>query len=66
MKISKNKSAKCVFAFVGVLSLFSAALVGQIKTPTHAKVYYGPEDRQWLNLYLPSGDKPTPVFYTLP
>ena len=51
-----------LLTFVGVLSLLSGALFGQVKTPTHAKVSYGPEDRQWLNLYLPSGSEPTPVF----
>ena len=44
------------------MSLLSVGLFGQIKTPTHAHVSYGPEDRQWLNLYLPSGDEPAPVF----
>lgn len=62
MKSSKLKSAKCLFGFVGALSLFSTALVGQVKTPTHAHVSYGPEERQWLNIYLPSGDEATPVF----
>jgi|GEM_PF-1072932 len=62
MKISKHKSVKCVFAFACALSLISTALFGQIKTPTHPHVSYGPEDRQWLNLYLPSGDEPAPVF----
>ena len=46
--------AKCLSAFVCALSLSSVALVGQVKTPTHSRVSYGPEDRQWLNLYLPS------------
>ena len=54
--------ARRLLAFVGVLSLLSGALFGQTKAPTHAKVSYGPEDRQWLNLYLPSGNEPTPVF----
>jgi hypothetical protein len=44
------------------MSLFPAALFGQEKKPTHAHVSYGSEDRQWLNLYLPSGSKPAPVF----
>lgn len=51
-----------MLAFVGLLSLLSVSLFGQVKTPTHARVSYGPEDRQWLNLYLPSGDEPAPVF----
>ncbi len=62
MKISKRKFEKCVLAFACAISLTSTALFGQVKTPTQAKVSYGPEDRQWLNLYLPSGDEPTPVF----
>ena len=37
-------------------------LVGQVKTPTHRQVSYGPEERQWLNLYLPEGKDPAPVF----
>ena len=69
MNTFSKTSAKCLLALVGSLSLFSAALVGQVsskapptKTPTHARVSYGPEDRQWLNLYLPSGKEPAPVF----
>lgn len=54
--------AKCWFTFVGTLFLFPALLVAQEKTPTHAHLSYGPEERQWLNLYLPSGDAPAPVF----
>lgn len=30
--------------------------------PTHSHVSYGPADRQWLNLYLPSGSERAPVF----
>jgi len=56
------KHAKRWLAFVCAMSLSSAALFGQVKTPTHAHVSYGPEDRQWLNLYLPSGKEPAPVF----
>jgi|GEM_PF-475149 len=40
----------------------AAAQPTEVRTPTHAKVSYGSEDRQWLNLYLPSSDEPTPVF----
>lgn len=47
---------------LAALTLSSIALFGQVKTPTHAHVSYGPEDRQWLNLYLPSGNEPAPVF----
>ena len=54
--------ARRLLAFVCAMTIFAGALVGQVKTPTHAKVSYGPEDRQWLNLYLPSGSEPTPVF----
>ena len=62
MKRFKYKPVKFVFAFACAIPLISTALVGQVKTPTYAKISYGPEDRQWLNLYLPSGDEPTPVF----
>ena len=54
--------AKRLLACVCALSLLPVALFGQVKTPTHSRVSYGPEDRQWLNLYLPSGNEPTPVF----
>lgn len=54
--------AKRLFTFVGTLALLPAVLLAQTKTPTHSHVSYGPEDRQWLNLYLPSGDEPAPVF----
>jgi hypothetical protein len=53
---------KRLLAFVCALSLLSVTLVGQVKTPTHSRVSYGPEGRQWLNLYLPSGSDPAPVF----
>ena len=51
-------------AVIGLLTLIllPAVLVAQVKTPTHPHVSYGAEDRQWLNLYLPSSDKPAPVF----
>ena len=62
MKRFKYKPAKFVFAFACAMPLLSVGLFGQVKTPTHAKVSYGAEDRQWLNLYLPSGNEPTPVF----
>ena len=51
-----------LFAVVATLTVFSAVLPAQVKTPTHSHVAYGAEKRQWLNLYLPSGDKPAPVF----
>ena len=54
--------AKCLLVLACAMSLSSAALFGQVKSPTHAHVSYGPEDRQWLNLYLPSGSDPAPVF----
>jgi hypothetical protein len=56
------KSIKWLSALLGTLTLVSVSLVGQEKTPTHPKVSYGSEDRQWLNLYLPSGNEPAPVF----
>ena len=62
MNILPKTPVKCLLAFVCALSFLSVALFGQVKTPTHAHVSYGPEDRQWLKLYLPSGDEPTPVF----
>jgi len=61
--------AKCLLAIACVMSLLTAPLFGQdsnnakpTKTPTHSHVSYGPEDRQWLNLYLPAGSEPAPVF----
>jgi haloalkane dehalogenase len=54
--------ARCLFALMCALSLSLAPLVGQVRTPTHSRVSYGPEDRQWLNLYLPSGGNPAAVF----
>ena len=54
--------AKYLLALVCTISLLPGALFGQVKTPTHPHVSYGPEDRQWLNLYLPSGSEPAPVF----
>lgn len=62
MNTLSRTPAKCWFTFVGTLFLFPTPLVAQEKTPTHAHVSYGPEERQWLNLYLPSGDEPAPVF----
>lgn len=51
-----------LFTLVGVLFLLPTVLVAQVKTPTHSHVSYGPETRQWLNLYLPPGEKSAPVF----
>lgn len=62
MNTRPKTSATCLVALVCAMSLFPAALFGQEKKPTHAHVSYGSEDRQWLNLYLPSGSKPAPVF----
>jgi hypothetical protein len=45
-----------------MILLLPFILLGQVKTPTFHDVSYGTEDRQWLNLYLPSGSKPAPVF----
>ncbi len=59
--LSKTQ-AKNLLALVCTILLFSGTLFGQVKTPTHPQVSYGPEDRQWLNLYLPSGSEPAPVF----
>ena len=62
MNTLPKTSATCLVALVCAMSLFPAALFGQEKKPTHAHVSYGSDDRQWLNLYLPSGSKPAPVF----
>ena len=57
---------KCLLTLACTILLLPGVLLGQAKrqakTPTHQHVSYGPEDRQWLNLYLPSGSKPAPVF----
>lgn len=50
------------FVAVATLTVFPTGLLAQVKTPTHSHVAYGAEKRQWLNLYLPSGDIPAPVF----
>ena len=62
MNTLSRMPARYLLALVGSLSFLPTTLVGQEKTPTHARVSYGPEDRQWLNLYLPSGNEPAPVF----
>ena len=62
MKYYQYKPVKWGLPFVCAMLLLSGALFGQVKTPTQPKVSYGPEDRQWLNLYLPSGSEPAPVF----
>ena len=59
--ISRHPAAR-IFTFACTLFLLPTVLVAQEETPTHKRVSYGPEERQWLNLYLPSGEKPTPVF----
>ena len=62
MSTLSRTPAKCLFTFVGTLLLLPTVLVAQEITPTHPHVSYGPEDRQWLNLYLPAGSEPAPVF----
>jgi hypothetical protein len=62
MRNIHTKPTQWLAASVCVLSLFSTTLFGAEKTPTHSHVSYGPEERQWLNLYLPSGSEPAPVF----
>ena len=57
-----NEHTKFLVVLAYAMPLFSTALFGQIKTPTQSHVSYGSEDRQWLNLYLPSGSDPAPVF----
>lgn len=59
---NNNHRPILLLALLAFVTIAPVALFGKEKKPTHAKVSYGPEDRQWLNLYLPSGDKPTPVF----
>ena len=53
---------KCLLTLACTILLLPGVLLGQAKTPTHQHVSYGPEDRQWLNLYLPSVSKPAPIF----
>jgi hypothetical protein len=62
MKKLLTMQVKCLLALVCIILLLPGSLFGQVKTPTHQKVSYGPENRQWLNLYLPSGSEPAPVF----
>ena len=51
-----------LITIAGALTLLPATLKAEATTPTHSHVSYGPEDRQWLNLYLPPGNTPAPVF----
>ncbi len=51
-----------LFTSVAALTLLPTVVVAQVKTPTHSQVSYGQLDRQWLNLYLPTANEPTPVF----
>jgi len=53
---------KVLLTFIYIILLLPCILLGQVKIPTYHHVSYGPEDRQWLNLYLPSVSKPAPVF----
>ena len=62
MRITPNKPTRFLASLACSLWLFSAALFGQETTPTHSHMSYGPEDRQWLNLFLPDGSEPAPVF----
>ena len=62
MRNIHTKPTKWLAVLVCVLLLFSTILFGAEKKPTHSHVSYGPEDRQWLNLYLPSGSDTAPVF----
>jgi len=43
--------------------LYSISCPGQIATPDFAGVKYGPEARQFLDLYIVSADEPTPVYF---
>ncbi len=58
----KNMNSKWLGLLTCTILTFPSILFGQIATPTHLHVSYGPEERQWLNLYLPSGSEPAPVF----
>ena len=62
MKNINNNPTKWLSILTCTILTFPSILFGQITTPTHSHVSYGPEDRQWLNLYLPSGSEPAPVF----
>ncbi len=62
MNTFQKNTTKWLGALACAMSLFAAALFGAEKSPTHSHVSYGPEDRQWLNLYLPSGSESAPVF----
>jgi hypothetical protein len=53
---------KYLLKFIYMVLLLPLILLGQVKIPTYQGVSYGPEERQWLNLYLPSSSKPSPVF----
>ncbi len=61
-----NKDGKLDDAELRALQDFMQARRGNARPaavePTHSHVSYGTEDRQWLNLYLPSGSEPAPVF----
>lgn len=62
MMQTQNKITKRVSAAACVMLCMTSVIFGVEKSPTHAHVSYGPEDRQWLNIYLPSGSEPAPVF----
>lgn len=62
MNTLPKASATSLLAFICTIAFLPGTLFGQVKTPTHSHVSYGPEDRQWLNLYLPSGSEPAPIF----
>ena len=62
MRTTSIQLGTCLSVCAGLLLLFPNTISAQVKTPTHKRISYGPEERQWLNLYLPSGDMPAPVF----
>ena len=62
MKKIKNKVTKRLSALACAMLTLTSVIFGVEKSPTHSHVSYGPEDRQWLNIYLPSGSEPAPVF----
>ncbi|MBI9072955.1 MAG: T9SS type A sorting domain-containing protein [Melioribacteraceae bacterium] len=60
-KLSKSQ-AKCLLALACTILLISGSLFGQVKNPTHSHISYGSGSMEWLNLYLPNGSDPAPVF----
>lgn len=62
LHMTSRSKAVSLFTLLGTVILLPTLVFSQSKAPSHPRVSYGPEARQWLNLYLPTSDKPTPVF----